>query len=181
MPILWLRKNIGCLFYENEKELAIELDYTNSSLAMTFVLPKKGCSLPSVIDNLNPDFLSTKNYKNDKIIIAIPKFSFSSKFELSKELDKMGMPNAFDRNKANFIGITNQPKIEIDKIIHKSFISINEKGTEAGAATALEMGGGASEGLPKEFIADRPFIILISEKSTGNILFMGTVMNPNQQ
>ncbi len=65
-------------------------------------------------------------------------------------------------------------------LIHQSFISINEKGTEAGAATVLQIGGGASVDPPKEFIANRPFVILITEKKSGNILFMGTVMNPSQ-
>lgn len=91
----------------------------------------------------------------------------------------MGMPLAFTGN-ADFSGIAkgNEP-LWIDNIIHKAFVSVDEEGTEAAAATAVLMtGAGPDQPKPVNFIIDRPFIFLIRDTETGTILFMGRVLNP---
>ncbi len=168
----------GMGYYENDKTTALELGYTNSNFYMTLVLPKTNSSITELVKDFNTSYLSTMNFKRNKVWLCLPKFSFSSKHEFDNVLNKMGMSEAFNENKADFRGITDEPKIAIKKILQSAFISINEKGTEAGAATNIAIRTGASMDEPFNFIADRPFMFLISEHYTGNILFMGAVMNP---
>lgn len=86
----------------------------------------------------------------------------------------MGMPAAFS-DSADFSGITDSTQLKIDKVIHQSFIEVNEKGTEAAAATVVSM---MPTSAGNDFIANHPFIFFIEHKETGQILFMGKLENP---
>lgn len=90
------------------------------------------------------------------------------------------MQLAFNLNSADFSGMTGKRDLYISKVIHKAFINVGEKGTEAAAATAVTMVGAAKPSFDSEyFTADHPFIFLIKDNSTGSILFMGKITNPN--
>ena len=101
-------------------------------------------------------------------------------FELSNLLGDMGMKDAFDSGAADFSGMDGRKDLYISKVIHKAFVEVNEEGTEAAAATAIVVKATSAGPMdpPKEFKADHPFIFIIQEKSTGNILFIGTLENP---
>ena len=95
----------------------------------------------------------------------------------------MGMPDAFDPNKANFSKITGNRDLAIYDVIHKAFIGVDEKGTEASAATAVLFGVTAAHGLRPRVITmkiNRPFVFFIQDVETGTILFAGRVVNPKQ-
>ena len=101
-------------------------------------------------------------------------------------MKQMGAPDPFDDFKANFKGINEKQgqELRISQVIHQAFVEVNEEGTEAAAATAVEMtrcymGPGKKPKQPFEFICNRPFIFLIHENQRQNILFMGKCMNPN--
>ena len=103
-----------------------------------------------------------------------------SKFELKDKLSLMGMLDAFG-DKANFSGMDGTELLYISKVIHKVFVDVDEKGTEAAAATAVVMTKSMamiSEPPKPVFLADHPFMFLIREKSTESILFLGRVVNP---
>jgi serpin B len=121
-----------------------------------------------------------KNMSPTEVKVHIPKFTFSYTKELSQNLKKMGMVSAFT-NQADFSGITNPKFFKIAKVIHKTFVEVNEKGTEAAAATAVTMRAKGGPPKPQKiavFKADHPFIFLIYDKKTEAILFMGRIMNP---
>jgi serpin B len=94
---------------------------------------------------------------------------------LGKTLKSMGMPLAFS-GRADFSGMAPHKELRISKVIHKAFVDVNEKGTEATAATAVIMSRGA--GAVPVFRADHPFTFLIRDKTTGSILFVGRMINP---
>ena len=99
---------------------------------------------------------------------------------MSDDLKALGMPTAFSDN-ADFSGMDGKKDLQISDVIHKAFIEVNEEGTEAAAATAVVMRTTAVMN-PKPipvFRADHPFIFMISDKNTGEILFLGRVMDPN--
>ena len=103
---------------------------------------------------------------------------------MAQDLVNMGMPTAFSDN-ADFTGMEDKPDedLKIDQVIHQAFVEVNEEGTEAAAATAVIMVGITSVGhAPKIpiFRADHPFIFIIQQKETGNILFLGKVNDPNK-
>jgi serpin B len=116
-----------------------------------------------------------------KVVISIPKFTMEFEIDLEKKFEKMGMTDAFS-GKADFSGMTGKKDLQIDKVIHKAFIEVNESGTEAAAATAVVMIE-KSSAVPNKpslyyFIADHPFLYLIKDNQNGAILFMGKLMLP---
>jgi serpin B len=91
----------------------------------------------------------------------------------------MGMSVAFDPDNADFTHINSNGGLYISRVLHKTYIATDEEGTEAAAVTAVEVGVTSVPDQPYYLTIDRPFIYFIQEKSTGTILFIGTVMNPN--
>ena len=110
-------------------------------------------------------------------LVALPRFRFTSKLELSGTLQAMGMKDAFSSARADFSGITGSKELFIGLVIHKAFVSVDESGTEAAAATAVVMDKGAPS-RPIALNADRPFVFVIRDDVTGSILFMGRVASP---
>ena len=169
-------KNEKFNYAETEDLQILEMLYDGEDLSMLVILPKEN-KLEKIEKELSIEKLSEwkSMLKEQKIDIYIPKFKLETKYFMADTLKKMGMPTAFDSS-ADFSGINGVKGIWISKVIHQAFVDVNEEGTEAAAATAVIM----IEMAPTtpEFQADHPFIFLIQEKETGNILFMGKVANP---
>jgi serpin B len=113
--------------------------------------------------------------------LTLPRFKIETKSDLSSALARMGMPLAFDPNGADLSGITTQEKLYIAKVVHQANISIDENGTEATAATAVEADAAASMA-PREQVTlhvDRPFLFAVRDTGTGAILFLGRVVDPS--
>ena len=106
----------------------------------------------------------------------MPKFEFESSFNLNETLKALGMPLAFDPEKADFSGMDGTRGLSIADVVHKAFVSVDEEGTEAAAATAVILR--TSLPPPAELVVDRPFLFLIRHNPTGTILFVGRVLDP---
>ena len=115
--------------------------------------------------------------------ITFPKFGIETSADLGDILEAMGMPLAFDVDRADFSGITEPPAdpLYISKVVHQANIDVDERGTEAAAATAVIMatGGGAPEWIT--FNIDRPFLFALRDTSTGAVLFLGRVVDPSAE
>ena len=107
----------------------------------------------------------------------MPGFEFDSEFSLAETLAEMGMPVAFS-GAADFSGMTGSRDLCISEVLHKAFVSVDEAGTEAAAATAVIMKETAVPAEPVEVTINRPFIFLIRDIDTSAILFLGRVLNP---
>ncbi len=173
-------------YYSDSQLSAVELPYGNGSFAMIFILPVNGIN--SFIETLTPESWGQIQQKMviGKTVVKIPKFKFEFKSLLNKPLYNLGMVDAFDCDRADFSNINPVSDLCISRVIHKTYIELNEKGTEAAAVTAIEIiKTTANPDEPHEkinyFIADRPFMYAIIEKSTGGIIFIGKMMNPNQE
>ena len=117
-----------------------------------------------------------------KVAVALPRWKATTRFSLAATLRAMGMQVAFS-NRADFRGISPSGDLKISDVIHKAFVEVNEKGTEAAAATAVVMVRGSSARParpPLALRADRPFLYFVQDTSTGTILFMGRVGDPSQ-
>jgi serpin B len=167
----------------------LEMPYDGGSMAMTLVLPDAVDGLDAVEKKLSPVTLDgwIAALKPERVTVALPKFEVNpaASLSLGDMLVGLGMPLAFDRDKADFTGIANPPKpadrLYIDKVFHKAFVKVDEKGTEAAAATAVVMarnGAAAPPKPPPEFRADHPFLFLLRDTRSGVILFMGRVADP---
>lgn len=158
---------------EGKNYKAVKIHYLGNA-SMTVILPDEGC-FREVERDLDTEFVEgvSENLKSRTVVLEMPKFSFESKFDLSDALKEMGMPKAFT-DEANFSGMTPDTPVWIDQVLHQAYISVDEKGTEAAAATSVEMVAGIGSNIK----LNRPFIFLIRDDETGAILFAGRVLNP---
>ena len=166
-------------YYEDKKMQAIELPYKGDELSMLVLLPRETEGIKELENTLTAESLNRLLSKmfTTKADVYFPKFKIAwGTFSLNKALIALGMPDAFDREKADFSGITGKGHIWISDVFHKAFVEVNEEGTEAAAATAVVITKGIY--LEHVFRADHPFIFIIKDNRSQSILFMGRVMNP---
>ncbi|XWS47515.1 hypothetical protein CRYUN_Cryun14cG0159000 [Craigia yunnanensis] len=139
------------------------------------------------LKNLLQMFKSNLEYFNKRFDLVkekisdfrIPRFKFAFEFEASEAMKELGLNLPFDRNKAEITEMVDSPwGLFVRKMFHKSFIEVNEEGTEAAACTAviMEMQCGRSQ-IPS-FVADHPFMFVIKEEISGVVFFVGAVLNP---
>ncbi len=173
-------------YTETDELQVLELPYAGNELSMIVLLPK-GDDLTWLEDSISTDNLTAwrSSLMQQKVNVFMPKFKFETKYSMGNTLKKMGMPAAFtdpniDPNGADFSGMDGGKRLFIGFVIHQAYVDVNEEGTEAAAATAVGMGVTAYQPTAT-FNADHPFIFIIQEKKTGNILFMGRVSNPVAQ
>ncbi len=157
----------------------LEMDYSGNDLSMLVILPREN-NLDQIENIFNKENLTEwkKNMTGKEVQLTFPKFKFETKYFMAKDLAEMGMPAAFKLPDADFTGMSPTGELYIGEVIHQTFVEVTEYGTEASAAT-VEIMAGASPEPPKTFNADHPFIFIIQQKSTGNILFMGRLTDPS--
>lgn len=160
---------------------AIDLPYAGDTAAMTILLPAAGNfeSFDSNLDSATLDSILAA-MQPASVNLALPKFSFTRDFGLADKLADLGMPDAFDPDLADFSGMTGERDLFISDVIHKAFVAVDEEGTEAAAATTVIMETASAHIADVTFNADRPFIFIIRDKVSGQILFIGRVVNPAQ-
>jgi serpin B len=166
-------------YAETEQAQILELPYEGDQLSMLILLPKED-NLESLENSLNIDQLNVwrNRLRGTRIDIYLPKFKFETKYFMAKDLADMGMQDAFSSS-ADFSGMTGKRDLFISEIIHQAFVEVNEEGTEAAAATAVVVLKSCVI-IPNIFKADHPFIFIIQQKDTGNILFLGRMMDPSK-
>lgn len=167
-------------YTEDEKVQVLELPYSEKELSMVIFLPKEGISLSDFEKELSIERVNKllSNLSQEKVDVYIPKFKMEKRYILNKILIDLGMSDAFDMMLADFSGMTGSKDLYISKVIHQSFVEVNEEGTEAAAATAVIMSGKSIAPMIIEFKADRPFLFIIRDIKTNTILFMGRFVEP---
>jgi serpin B len=168
---------------------AIELAYKGGRFAMLLVLPDAVDGLAALEASLTPVSFDglVGSLADSEATVLVPKFTIDppESIELAETLQEMGMPLAFKRHVAEFTGIADPAdpgeRLFIAKVFHKAFVKVDEKGTEAAAATAVVMAapmGAAPAPPPFVFRADHPFLFFIRDRQTGLVVFMGRVADP---
>ena len=154
----------------------LEMPYEGEELSMIVLLPKED-TLDKLEQSLTVEKLNEWRgmLQKERVDVYMPKFKFETKYFMAQDLAEMGMPSAFT-GEADFSGMTGKRDLYISQVIHQAFVEVNEEGTEAAAATAVIMERGVV--MSKVFRADHPFIFIIQQKDTGNILFLGKVVDP---
>ena len=166
-------------FLEEDTFHMLELPYVDDELSMVVLLPKEIEGLGELQNSLSTGNLKAwlGNLRKQEVRVYLPRFKTTSEFMLAEVLKFMGMTDAFS-GRADFSGMTGRKELFISAVIHKAFVEVNEKGTEAAAATAVVMKRGGPRG--GVFRADHPFIFLIRDNRSGSILFLGRLVNPLQ-
>jgi serpin B len=186
-PAMMMRRRGGYRIAKGDGASVLELPYAGGDTAMLVVLPDKVDGLPAVERSIDATKLTawTQALVDQQVQVWLPRFLIDppASMELSRPLKALGMAKAFDRGRADFTAIANPPKPEdrlyIGAVFHKAFVKVDEKGTEAAAATAVVMprAGGMPPPVP-DFKVDHPFLFFIVDKPSGLVLFMGRVAEP---
>ncbi len=168
-------------YFRNDIFSAIELPYGKGNFVMDVLLPSGDHSVSDVtawlVDNNDGSWLENFSEARD-LLVKLPKFKFKYETLLNEALKDMGLDIAFTRA-ADFSGMLEKLKsLAISRVIHKTYIDVNEKGTEAAAVTGVEISY-TSVREPSSFIVDKPFLFIIRESGTGAVLFTGKVGRPD--
>jgi serpin B len=177
VPMMSQTESFG--YAEGKGYQAVELPYDGSELSMVILLPDSG-QFESFENSLYTTLVGQiiSDLESHQVNLTMPKFEFESEFSLVDTLTEMGMPIAFSAA-ADFSGMTGNYDLTIGDILHKAFVSVDEAGTEAAAATAVVMKLTAAPQEPVEVTVDRPFIFIIRDIETNAVLFVGRVVNPS--
>jgi serpin B len=169
---------------------ALQLPYKGSAMSMLILVPDGIGGLAAVEGALDARKLDalTGALKPEYLWLSLPKFEVNpgGSLSLAEDLKALGMSAAFDLKQADFTGIANPPdpaqRLFVGAVFHKAFVRVDEKGTEAAAASAMGMpAGAAAGGGPPHLQVDRPFLFLIRDNASGMVLFLGRVTDPSRR
>ncbi len=175
-------------YYCTSEYQVLGLPYTGGRLTMNIVLPNTPNGIKNILESMTNDttlisqlIKADINNRIEPIEVYIPKFKIDFSTELNGLLSSLGAEDMFDW-RADFSGISTEETLDVDSVIQKAFISVDEEGTEAAAATAVMMRGlrcAMPDFDPIVVRADHPFLFFISDISTNTVVFMGKIDNPN--
>jgi serpin B len=177
-----MNRSAKMLHLQGDNFQAVMLPYKDNRLQMCIFLPSQNSNIAALIARFNEQnwqqWLS--KFSNKQGHLALPRFKVEYKAELSKVLKEAGMPCAFNEDCADFKKMIDQD-VFISRVLHRTYLEVNEKGTEAAAATAVEMmprGAFVNPTPPFNMICDRPFVIAIRDEKTNGILLIGAIVDP---
>jgi len=180
VPTMYLEEKL--MYCENEIFSSVELFYGAGNYSMIILLPNHDKSTDDIVNELTKETWDAWNnsFGEEEVLVGLPKFKFEFEDSLNSPLTDMGMGIAFMPDEANFSKINPYYDIFISMVKQKAYIDVNEKGTEAAAATVVEM---ELTSIPDKryFTVNRPFMFVIKEKDTNAIIFIGRVMKPEYE
>lgn len=169
-------------YLKDDKAEGFMKQYKDNKYSFVALLPNDGVSIDSYVASLSGEgFLNLiKNKSEETVTTALPKFKSEYKISLVDSLKKMGLEECFDSAKANFtrMGSSSEGNIYVSNVLHKTFISVDELGTKAGAVTSVEMKSLGMALISHNIILNRPFVYAIIDNETNLPLFLGTMMSP---
>lgn len=165
-------------FIEKQDEMIVRVPYKGDRVALYIVLPKENCAEDLSDVELNRSNMDFSKMKKTLVKLVLPRFSIGTTMRLKTPLKKKGIVMLFDKSKASLLGISKNP-LYVSQVYHRAYIKIDEKGTEAGAASAIIVNKyRAKRKRPKLFVANRPFMFVMKDDATGVILFDGIFRKP---
>ena len=181
-PVPTMHQTERAFYLESSTFQALELGYLGGKLSMVILLPKQIYGLAALEASLSSTQVETwlGQLGSQEVVVSLPRFQLESANELTSTLADLGMPLAFSRE-ADFSAIATDRRLFLSAVIHKAFAEVNEKGTEAAAATGVGMARMSAVQVhkpPVVFKADHPFLFLIRDRPSGSILFLGRVTRP---
>ena len=179
VPMMRLSKRLG--YFESDEVQAVELAYSNPDFAMLLIVPRPGAYGDWEANFSAADVKAiVSQLRGRQVNLGLPRFHLEGQFSLEDALQALGLASAFSEQ-ADFSGMSAsaQRELFISAALHKSYIDVNEEGTEAAAATGIIMGvTSAMPEQPIDLTVDRPFVFVIHDRQSGAILFMGRMLNP---
>jgi len=171
---------VPALFGRSREYAAADLPYGGEAFSMTVVVPSEDVGLDAFLEDLDAEAWAAlvDGLLEAEPIVFLPRFTMEFDRTLNDDLIALGMLDAFDEDRADFSRIhpiSQSERVFAKEVKQKTFVEVNEEGTEAAAVTSVEL---IVTSAPPEIRADRPFLFVIRERLSGTILFMGKVVNP---
>lgn len=179
VPMMKIKEKFA--YSEQSGYKALKMPYGRGKFQMVILLPDQGTTPTAIatqLDRTKWEVLTASLNTPVEIDVWFPKFQYTWEIGLNQLLSSMGMAVAFSANDADFSKINADYKLYISKVKQKTFIKVDEEGTEAAAVTSVGITMTAMPANPLEFHVNRPFLYAITEEDTGAILFIGKVENP---
>lgn len=169
--------------YSEDKQVqVVQLPYKGDDLSMLVILPKskEKTAMQQLVRDLSADKIKewNKDLITQEVNLHLPKFKLKERYDMKDMLSDMGMPIAFNQDKATFKLFDQPLSTWIDEIYHQAVVIVDEKGTEAAAATGIVVSTESASAPPPVFKADHPFLFMIKDNRTDAILFLGQVNKP---
>lgn len=185
VKMMYQKKKLPLGYIQDLNCKVLELPYQGEELSMVILLPEdiedESTGLKKIEEQLTLEKLhewtKRENLENIDVHVKLPRFKLEESYTLNSNLGRLGVQDLFSNGKADLSGMSGSRDLFISKIIHKSFVEVNEEGTEAAAAT----GGIATFAMllpEEEFTVDHPFLFFIRHNPTANVLFLGRVCSP---
>ena len=173
VPLMTLRGDFS--YQENSRFLAVDLPYGGRAFSMTVLLPQRGVSVDDLATSLGAAEWKeiADGFRETKVQLFLPRFRMTYERTLNDDLAALGMVDAFD-HRADFTRLSPVDGLFISEVKQKSWVDVNEEGTEAAAATVVTV----LESAGTVVRADRPFLFVIRERLSGTILFIGKLASP---
>lgn len=177
LPVKMMSRSGSIRYHQDALAEIADLPYGWDRYSMAVLLPRPGVSLGELREALQPTQWASwlESLRETSMDLQLPRFTLSYETRLVDVLAKLGMGIAFDPNRADFTGINAAGDLHISDVRHKTFVKVDEEGTEAAAVTSVEIG---TTSMPPVMRVDRPFVFVIHERHTGAILFIGQVTHP---
>ena len=174
----FMRKKEDMSYYEDKEIQAVELPYFSNLYSFVVLLPNEKYGINDLENKLNTSYYNqiVNKMKTEEVLLTLPKFRLESEIGLVENLEVLGMPQAFT-NRATFPKLASR-RMKISDVVHKTFVEISEKKTEAAAVTAIKMEVTTAARHYKIVNADHPFLFLIKHNPTNTIAFMGRYVKP---
>jgi len=168
-------------YWENELLQLVSLPYDDQDLSLDIFLPKKNIDFTSFLGQFNLENWQrwSSQVGKRKGVVKIPRFKLEYQNTLNDVLNKLGMSSAFNANQADFSGLTNT-KVYVSEVLHKTYLEVNEEGSEAAAVTSIGIKAMAMPASQEPFVfrADRPFVCILREKQTNSLIFIASIVEP---
>ncbi len=179
VKVPYMHQRAEFAFREGPSVSLLELPFSGNEASMVFILPAATVPLEDFEKALTAEKLTgwMRDLRVQKVEMTIPKFRLAVQLDLKETLSAMGMPNAFGP-KADFSGIASGEGLRLSDVFHRAYVDVNEKGSEAGAATGIGVTPKAAGPRIPVFKANRPFLFLILDRKTDSILFLGRLVQP---
>jgi serine protease inhibitor len=177
-PCKMMKQEADFQYLENSDFQAIDLPYGDGDFSMTIFLPSLQKDIDSLISEFNPENWNQwiNSFYEQHLTLQFPKFTLEYEIKLNDVLKALGMAIAFDPDQADFTRLYKGPwNLFISKVKHKTFVEVNEEGTEAAAVTSVEVGITSVGDVMR---VDRPFVFVIRENQSQTVLFIGKIVEP---
>ncbi|KAG3293763.1 serpin B4 [Ictidomys tridecemlineatus] len=169
-------------FLEDVQAKILEMPYKGNDLSMVLLLPNEADGLQELEDKLTAEKLmewtSPRSMEMTNVNVHLPRFKVEETYNLKTMLSAMGMEDVFCPQKADLSGMTGTQGLSVSKVVHKSFVEVNEEGTEAAATTGIVVKATSAPMPAISFYCDHPFLFFIKQNKTHSILFFGRVSSP---